>query len=717
VSRSRRVAVAAGREDARHAAGTRPIPRQGIGLAATLIVVGAIIATAHWPVLKAQALSLDDNQFVAYNPLVTHPGWTSTARFFGEVLSPSTVKGYYLPLSMTSLMLDYAMGGRPDDLRVFHRTNLALHVLNAALVVLILYRLFGALVPAGIAALIFGLHPLTVEPTAWIGERKTLLATFFAFACLSCYLQHCRRKCRAWMAASLVLYLLALLSKPTVIMLPLLLLLLDYWPLQRLRLRALVEKWPFFLLSLAFGVVTLMSHQRTAGIVAPDYLRWPVHAGYLLAFYLGKIIWPTNLSCVYPQPEPFAISNPIVLLSVVATGLLTLLLVLAARRTRGLLMGWLFFVLAIAPTLGVVRYSWVIASDKYVYFPLLGILMILASGLAAVWDSPRLAGVAPKAALLLFLSLIFAAEARGVRTTLRNWTDTLTLYRHLEKVAPHAPVVHAELGSLMEAASAHDEAVRHLRRAIELEPNYGVAHYNLGVVLAGRGQLEESIQHFRRADELLPDDPPTVYNLGMALRLEGRLDEAAAQFRRAARLKPDYIEALNELGGVLVLQGRMEEAVEQLRKALALAPTNSDLHFRVSLALLLRGGHASEAVSHLRQAVRYRPDWPEPLNALAWLLATSPDPAIRGAEEALRLAGRAVELTGGRDPKVLDTLAAAQAAAGHFDEAVRTQRRAIELASQSPADTLARGMRDRMKLYARGTGYTESPGVGAAPPR
>lgn len=683
----------------------------------TIIVVGAIVAVAHWPVLKAQALSLDDNQFVAYNPLVTHPGWTSTARFFGEVLSPSTVKGYYVPLSMTSLMLDYAMGGRPDDLHVFHRTNLALHVLNAALIVLILYRLFGALIPAGITALLFGLHPLAVEPTAWIGERKTLLATFFAFACLLCYLQHRRRSGRAWMAASLVLYLLALLSKPTATMLPFLLLLLDYWPLKRLRPRAVVEKWPFFLLSLAFGIVTLISHQRTAGIMAPDYLRWPLYAGYLLAFYLGKIVWPTNLSCAYPQPTPVAMSNPAVVLSVLATGGLSFLLVLAARRARGPLTGWLFFVLAIAPTLGIVRYSWVTASDKYVYFPLLGILMILASGLAAAWDSPRLAGVAPKAALLLFLSLIFAAEARGVRTTLRNWTDTLTLYRHLEKVAPDAPVVHAELGSLMEKASAHDEAIRHLRRAVELEPNYGIAHYNLGTLLAHRGQLEESIQHFRRADELLPDDPPTIYNLGMSLRLEGRLDEAAAQFRRAARLKPDYIEALNELGGVLVIQGRIEEALEQLRKALALASTNADLHFRVSLALLLRGGHASEAVNHLRQAVRYRPDWPEPLNALAWLLATSPDPAIRGAEEALRLAGRAVDLTGGRDSKVLDTLAAAQAAAGQFDDAVRTERRAIELASESPADTLSRGMRDRMKLYERGTGYTESAGAGTGPPR
>jgi len=146
------------------------------------------------------------------------------------VLSPSTVKGYYLPLSMTSLMLDYAMGGRPDDLRVFHGTSLALHIINTLLMLLVLYRLFGALVPAGLVALLFGLHPLTVEPTAWIGERKTLLATCFALACVWCYVQHVRARDRGWFGASVALYLLALLSKPTVIMLPLLLLLLDHWP-------------------------------------------------------------------------------------------------------------------------------------------------------------------------------------------------------------------------------------------------------------------------------------------------------------------------------------------------------------------------------------------------------------------------------------------------------------------------------------------------------
>ena len=698
-----------------HAVGRSGNPRRW-ALPLAVLLVGALVMATHWPVLHARALSLDDAAFVTRNPLVTTPGWPSVRRFFVEVLRPSTVKGYYLPISMTSLMADYAMGGRPEDLYVFHRTSLALHVLNAVLILILLYRLFGAIVPAGIAALLFGLHPLTVEPVAWVGERKTLLAMLFALGCLLCYVEHARRKRRAWLAASLALYLLALLSKPTVTMLPVLLMLLDYWPLGRFGLRAVYSKWPFLALSLISAIITLVSHQRTAGLTAPDYARWPLHAGYLLAFYLQKIVWPRDLSCAYPQPVPFALGNPAVLLSGVGVALLTLLLVVSRRRAPGPFTGWAFFVIAIAPTLGLVQYSWVIASDKYVYFPAIGLLMLLAAGTAALLESPRVAGRASRAVILLLVALVLAAEARGVRSTLRNWADSLTLYRHMEQVAPDSYAVQAQLGVLLEKAAAHEEAIAHLRRAIALVPEYGEAHYNLGVALAGQGRLAESIEHLRKADQLLPDDPATIYNLGMALRLAGRLDEAAEQFARAVRLNPRDVRSLDELSGALVMQGRTDEAIDRFRAALAIAPDDASLHFRISMALLMRGSGA-EAVGHLREAIRLSPDWPQPLNALAWLLATSPDPSVRDGEEALRLASRAVELTASRDPQVLDTQAAAQAASGRFAEAVATERDAIQLASRSPTDTLAPAMRERLKLYQRGLGYTESAPVGVPPRR
>ena len=687
----------------------RPGSSRAIVLAATLLAVGLIVAAVHSPVLRAQARSFDDTQFVTYNPLVTHPSWQSVGRFFSEVLQPSTVRGYYLPVSMTSLMLDYALGGRADNLLAFHRTSLALHVLNTILIVLILLRLFGALVPAALAGLMFGLHPLTVEPTAWIGERKTLLAAFFALSSLLAYLRHVQApNRRAWRLTSLALYLLALLSKPTVTMLPVLLVLLDYWPLRRPFVKALVEKWPFLLLSTASAVVTLLSHYRTAGIATStrmDVLRWPLHAAYLLAFYLRKIVWPADLSCAYQPPAPLTLLNPAVLPGVIGVCALTVLLAAVARRQRGPLAGWLFFVAAIAPTLGLVQYSWVIAADKYVYFPALGILMPLAAGLAAAWRARRAEGVGPGLLLLLSLSLL-AAEARGVRATLRNWTDSLTLCRHMEKIAPDAPAVQNQLGVVLAERSENEEALGHLRRATVLVPDYAEAQYNLGYVLAMQGLNRESIPHLQKAAELLPQDPETASVLGTSLYRAGRLDEAEAELRRALRLDPNHVQALDQLGGVLLVRGHVAEGVELIQRAVDLAPGEAVLHFRLASSLGLLGGRAPEVATHLREAMRLEPTWAEPFNALAWIRSTSPDAAERDSAEALGCARRAVELTQGKDPKVFDTMAAALAEAGRFDEAAGWELRALA-AGDTLEPRLAGDFGARLQLYKRGLAYRE----------
>jgi len=705
-----RLAIASG--------GPRPDRGRAYALLAALVLVATLVAAAHGPVLRARALSFDDRVYVTDNPLVTHPGWTSAAHFFGEVLRPTTVRSYYHPLAMLSLMLDYAMGGRPDDPRAFHRTSLALHVVNSALILLLLYRLFGALIPAALVALLFGLHPLTVEPVAWIGERKALLAAFFAFLSLLSYLRAARGNGRPWMAASVALYACALLSKPTAMTLPLLLVVLDWWPLRRLDRRTIVRTWPFFLLSLVFGAITLAS-QHLGGGIAPqthaDLLQWPLHVGYLLAFYLTKIIRPADLSCAYLPPAPFALSNPVVLLSVAATCLVTVLVVLPARRARGPLAGWLFFALALAPTLGFVTYSWMIAADKYVYFPALGILLVVAHGLSIAWDSRWARGPARKVLLLAPLLLIPGAEWRGVRTALGNWTDTLTLARHMERLAPDSPVVQHFLGVCLETTSATDEALQHLRRSVALAPDYSAGQYDLGVGLARRGRVEESIPHLRTAVRLKPDNPTAAYALGNSLRLAGRLDEAEAEFLRVLRLEPGSLGALDQLGTMLLFEGRAQESVEHFRRAVALAPANAILRFRLAQALMTLGGHPAEAADHLRQVIRAKPDSPQPIIALAWLLATTPDPAVRDTGEALRLAGLAVERADDRDLRALDVLAAAQASAGHFDQAVQTARSAIRLALQYHAADVAEEIRGRLARYERGIAYVEAPPAGPTP--
>lgn len=686
---------------------TRRRPGHPWTLILAIGLVAALVAAVHWPVLGARALSFDDNEYVFGNSLVMRPGWSSVGRFFGEVVNPSSVRAYYHPLSMTSLMLDAAMGGGLDDPRVFHRTNLALHVVTTVLLVLTLYRLFGLLIPAALVGLAFGLHPLTVEPVAWIAERKTLLATAIALCSVLAYLEYVHRKRSAWLLAALALNATALLAKPTVLMLPLLLLILDARPLRRFGAGAVIEKWPFLALSLLIAAVTFVT-QRTAGLGEMDYTLWPLRAGYALASYLWRMVWPADLSCVYPMPTPFTLANPAVSLALAGVSSLTVLLVVLARRFPGALAGWLGFILAIAPTL-VVSHSWMLTADKYFYFPFLCIAVALGGGMAATWNA--VAGVARVALLVPFIVLL-ALEAGASRRTYRPWSDSLTLYRHMEKVAPAAPAVHAQLGVILQQAGARDEALLHLRRALELEPDYPAAHYNLGIALAGAGRLDEAIRHFRTADRLLPDDPPTVYNLGVALRLSGRLDEADTELRRALRLAPGHPEAANELGGVLIAQGRFDEAATTFRGALAVAPDHGRLHYGLAAAVRRSGGPASEARDHLREAMRLEPRWPQPCNDLAWLLATSPDSTVRDPEEALRLATQAVTLSGGNDPTVLDTRATAEAAAGRFDAAVETERQAIALAGEAGREALAAELRGRMRLYEARRVYVERRGGG-----
>ena len=201
---------------------------QIILLGGLLVIVCVVAAAAHWPALPARALSFDDHQYLHNNQLVQNPSWTSAWRFLSEVFEPSTVGGYYQPLAMISLMFDCAMGGGPDNLRPFHVTSLSLHVLNTALVIVLLYMLFGKVWPAAMVGLLFGVHPLTVEPIPWIGERKTLLASFFALWCVIIYVRYSRKSSWKLYAGCVVMYVLALMAKPTTTPLPVLLLLLDF---------------------------------------------------------------------------------------------------------------------------------------------------------------------------------------------------------------------------------------------------------------------------------------------------------------------------------------------------------------------------------------------------------------------------------------------------------------------------------------------------------
>lgn len=591
-------------------------PASKIGLpAGLLVVVCAAVVVTHWPALSAKTIFIDDGEYLTKNLLVQNPSWASARRFLSEVLEPSTVSGYYQPLTMISLMADYALGGRVDNLRPFHRTSLALHTANTALVIVLLYLLFGRVWIAAGVGLLFGLHPMTVETIPWVGERKTLLSAFFALWCLILYIRLARKGGWKLYIGCMVMYVLSLMSKPTSTPLPVLMLLMDFWPLKRLRWRTVLEKLPFFVVGGISAVITYISQSRTAAVITPaehGLQHILLVICHNIIFYLYKIVWPVNLSSHYAYPQPLGLSNSMVLAGVIGTCVLIPLLVISLRWTRVILTGWLFFFVAIFPTMGVVGFTIAIAYDKFAYLPSVGLMMILVSLISwfcgtHIPASKREQGGKPVVrciAVAILVLVLAGAEAVATRRYLVHWRDTITLTKYMLTLTPDAAPVH--------------------------------------------------------------------YGFACALQKQGEFNEAIGHYQKALQGNPSNVEAHNNLGVILLAQGKLDKAA-----------------------------------GHFYQAIQFKPDFIEVYNNLAWILTAYPDSGLHNPSQAIELAERAAKLTRYQNAGVLDTLAAAYAAAGQFDRAVRTAQTAIELASATKDDTLVSQLHERLQLYRQGKPWRE----------
>jgi len=641
-----------------------------------IIVVCFFTLITHWPALSAKTLSFDDAQYLTQNVLVQNPGWKSAKRFLTEILEPSTVAGYYQPLAMISLMLDYALGGSENNLMPFHRTSLILHITNTALIIVLLYLLFGQIWIATAVGLLFGVHPMTVEPIPWVSERKTLLAAFFSLWSLILYVYprvtgHRSRVTRFYIG-SLIVYLLALMSKPTSTPLPVVMLLMDYWPLKRLNWRSVFEKIPFFVLGGVSTIITVISQTRTCGATMPNQFgpaRIPLVLCHNIIFYLYKMIWPVNLSSHYPFPEPLNLSQPMVLPGVIGTLVLIPLLVFSLRRTRAALTGFSVFFVAILPTMQIIGFSNVIASDKYAYLPSIGLLMILASFLVWLCDNRFSMLCRVSAVIILVLA---CSEAVATRRYLAYWQNTESLVKYMLRLTPDAAPLHSMLALEFQSQGRFDKAVEEYRKTLQLWPESIVAYNNLGIVLKSQNKLDEAISSFRQAVKIKPDYAEAHNNLGNALLSQNKLDEAVDHFRQAINKNRDFTEAYNNLGNALFSQGRYNEAVEYYRKALEVNPHFAKAHYNLG-NVFASLGRFDDAISHYRQALKLNPDYFDAHSNIGIALKSIGrfDEAIDHYRQALRLKPDSAQ--------VYNNLGNLLLAEGKFDEAVSQFRRALQL--------------------------------------
>lgn len=621
-----------------------PSPRLAAIFCALLIAAVFLVfrATFHH-----DFVNYDDDQYVYENPQVarglTKAGavWAFTHRYSNN----------WHPLTWLSHMADCELFGlKPGG---HHLTNVALHSVNAVLLFLLLRKLTGAQWRAAFVAAVFALHPLRVESVAWIAERKDVLSGCFFLLTLFAYAKYVETSrlrgppARGWYAITLATFACGLMSKPMLVTLPGVLLLLDFWPLQRAGSLSfavcrplILEKIPLLALSVASCLATLVAQREAVA----SFMTLPLgtrlaNAVATVGVYLWQLIWPTKLAAFYPYPDSAGLTFQ------AAIGLALLLgISVLAWRQRGrrpwLLFGWLWYLGMLLPVIGVVQVGEQAHADRYTYLPQLGLV------LALVWVVGEWAARAPQRVVISRVSgcLFLVALGLGTMAQTRHWRDSRSLWERALAVTKNNSLAHNNLGHVLigegkalEAVAQFREALRieprrveaennlgtvfmdlgrateamgHFERALQLKPDYAEANNNYATLLAAASRSAEAVEHFERALRSRPDYPEVHFNLGNLRASQGQLSDAVAHYEQALRLRPCYAKACYALGAALVRQRRLDEAIQKFQTALQLQPDFVEAHYNLGL-LLVTQKRETEAIEHFQRAVVLQPQFAE----------------------------------------------------------------------------------------------------------
>lgn len=590
----------------------------------------------------------------------------------------------WFPATRLSHMLDSQLFGQRGGLH--HLTSVWWHALACVLLFAFLVRATHARWPSAWVAFVFALHPLHVESVAWVAERKDVLCAFFWFLALWTYVRYAERPNRGRYALVLLCFCLGLMSKPMIVTLPFLLLVLDAWPLRRFSRAAAIEKIPMFAIAAVSAAATFLVQQSNGGV--KEVARLPLglrmeNALVSCALYCLKTIWPSGLAVFYPYPAGFP------WWMVAAAGLaIVIVTALALRWFRSapyLAAGWIWFLVTLAPVIGLVQVGAQARADRYMYVPMAGLAIMLAWGAA---DLARRWPAATRPIVAVAITTCLAAAAVSA-AQIQYWRNSETLFQHALDVTTDNYLAEHNLGSYLLAAGRLSEAVPHLEAALRIRPESAPSRSDLASALAQTpGRLPEAIIQYQAALRLLPDSAILHHNLASALaKFPERLPEAIAEYQAALRIRPDYAEAHNNLGLVLAaIPGRLPEAIAEYRAALRVQPDYAEAHYNLGVALSKTSGGLAEAAAEFESSLRLNPDSAEAHNNLGAALSQLPgraSEAIGHFEAALRIQpdyadahynlGVALSQVPGRMPEAIDQL----------EEALRLQpdpelRRAID---------------------------------------
>jgi len=619
------------------------------------LTIGVCIALASltWAVfgqtLRHDFVNYDDPRYVYQNTRITSGlNIAGIAWAFTHIHSEN-----WHPVTTITHMLDCQLYGLKAG--GHHFTNVLLHTVAVVLLFLLLLQMTGALWRSAFVAALFAIHPLHVESVAWVAERKDVLSGVFFMLTLLAHVHYARApSLRRYLIVAFV-FALGLMSKPMLVTLPFVLLLLDYWPLRRMAdqrshpghqlVRLLVEKIPFIALSAVSSVVTFVAQRGALGWTEQLPMLPRVNNALVsYVIYVRQMFWPANLAVFYPHPENRLLPWEISLALAVLIGV-TMAAVILRKKAPYFIMGWFWYLGMLIPVIGLVQVGWQGHADRYTYLPQIGLY------LAGTWAFADLTASWRRRRVLLIAAapLVVAALSCSASIQTSYWRNSETLFTHALAVTKHNDV----------------------------------AENNLGIIFLQNGQLDDAISRLQAAIDLRPENGPAHNNLAKALLQKGRVAEAMVHYRKFLEIEPENVEARNILGTALIQQGRIREAIEQWQDALAIEPEN--------------GNAASN---------------------LAWVFATCPDDSIRDGRRAVELAEKALRISGGKIPMIFRVLAAAYAEDGRFSQAIESAQRGADLATSQSNSGLAAELQSNIALYKAGTPLRDpSLATGASSPQ
>ncbi len=651
----------------------QPAPEQASVAQFAVICALLIVATAlvYAQVTHFDFVNLDDGPYVIYNHYVYDPITLKSIHWaFTAVHSAN-----WHPITWISHMIDCRLFGLTNP-GGHHVTNVVLHIANTLMLFLLLVRMTGSTWRSGFVAALFALHPLHVESVAWVAERKDVLSTFFMLLTLLAYASYTARRGVLRYLLVMLLFALGLMAKPMLVSLPLLMLLLDLWPLGRLetaasakgksRLHPAVEKAPLFALSAASCVITYVAQHNSGAGRSTELLPLGIriaNAIFSYVSYIAKMLWPANLTPLYPHPGAH-IPTWQVVGGALSLTLITFFTIRLRRKAPYLLVGWLWYVITLIPVIGLVQVGEQGMADRYTYVPLIGIFTAIA-WLVALRTGKHLPRIALSAAAIVILAVLAVSSYRQVG----HWRDNSTLTAHTMRATnssgsavvflatgmakdgdideamallqrylesrPNEGRVHALLGNMLLDQGRNDDAEPHLRAAVKLEPRLASAHSVLGALLAAKGQIHDARREVELAIRIDPHCTDAQFGMGVILEAQEKPEEALKHYQRVIKIDRTRNDARGRIAAILYQQGKMDEAITILQDVIDVDPNQFN-----ALCLLgqlhLEQGSADAATQYLRRALDITPESGYAHAYLAMALYAKED--YSGAWDEVRLA-------------------------------------------------------------------------------